>query len=76
MHDVSERRACRVVESFNGSFRDECWNVNWFLSTQNARTQIEAWRHDYNEFRPHGPLGEKTPEPFKGSGDWVPRVPT
>jgi len=42
----------------------------------NARTKIEAWRQEYNEFRPHSSLGEKTPEQFLGSGDWVPRVPT
>ena len=28
-----------------------------------------------NEFRPHSSLGERTPEQFLGSGDWVPRVP-
>ena len=64
------------IESFNGSFRDECLNVNWFLSMEDARTKIEAWRREYNEFRPHSSLGEKTPEQFLGSGDWVPRVPT
>jgi putative transposase len=64
------------IESFNGSFRDECLNVNWFLSMEDARTKIEAWRQEYNEFRPHSSLGEKTPEQFLGSGDWVPRVPT
>jgi len=37
------------IESFNGSFRDECLNVNWFLSIQDARQKIEAWRKDYNE---------------------------
>jgi putative transposase len=63
------------IESFNGSFRDECLNVNCFLSIEDARTKIEAWRQEYNEFRPHSSLGEKTPEQFLGSGDWVPRVP-
>ena len=55
------------IESFNGSFRDECLNVNWFLSMEDARTKIEAWRQEYNEFRPHSSLGEKTPEQFLGS---------
>ena len=40
------------IESFNGSFRDECLNVNWFLSIQDGRAKIEAWRRDYNAFRP------------------------
>ena len=52
------------IESFNGSFRDECLNVNWFLSIQDARQKIEAWRKDYNEFRPHSSLGDMTPREF------------
>ena len=49
------------IESFNGSFRDECLNVNWFLSLEDARQKIEAWRLDYNEYRPHSSLGNMTP---------------
>jgi putative transposase len=52
------------VESFIGSFRDECLNVNWFLSLDDAREKIEAWRVDYNEFRPHSSLGDRTPADF------------
>ncbi len=52
------------IESFNGSFRDECLNLNWFLSLDDARTKIEAWRVDYNEFRPHQSLGGMTPCEF------------
>ncbi len=53
-----------LVESFIGSFRDECLNVNWFLSLEDAKEKIEAWRIDYNEFRPHSSLGDKTPADF------------
>lgn len=53
-----------IVESFIGSFRDECLNVNWFLSLEDARHKIEAWRRDYNEFRPHSSLGNLSPEEF------------
>ena len=52
------------IESFNGSFRDECLNVNWFLSLEDARDKIEAWRQDYNCFRPHSSLGNMTPSEF------------
>ncbi len=52
------------IESFNGSFRDECLNTNWFLSLQDAREKIEAWRQDYNEFRPHSSLNNLTPNEF------------
>ncbi len=53
-----------MIESFNGSFRDECLNVNWFLSIEDAREKIETWRKDYNEFRPHSSLKDLTPLQF------------
>ena len=53
------------IESFNGSFRDECLNVHWFLSLDDARDKIERWRIDYNRFRPHSSLGDITPEEFR-----------
>lgn len=49
------------IESFNGSFRDECLNTNWFLSLPDAEKKIEQWRTDYNEFRPHSSLNGLTP---------------
>ena len=49
------------IESFNGSFRDECLNVNWFLSLDDAREKIESWRKDYNGFRPHSSIEDLTP---------------
>lgn len=32
------------IESFNGSFRDKCLNLNWFLSLDDAQEKTEAWR--------------------------------
>jgi putative transposase len=52
------------VESFNGSFRDECLNAHWFLSLEDAADKIEAWRREYNEFRPHSSLNDLTPSEF------------
>ncbi len=49
------------AESFNGKFRDECLNANWFVGLDDARQTIEAWRQDYNEVRPHSSLGDLTP---------------
>ena len=49
------------IESFNGSFRDECLNVNWFLSLEDAKEKIEAFKDDYNGFRPHSALRGLTP---------------
>jgi putative transposase len=48
------------IESFNGSFRDECLNAHWFMSLEDAKEKVEAWRQDYNEFRPHSALNNMT----------------
>jgi putative transposase len=55
------------IESFNGSFRDECLNVHWFMSLADAQEKIERWRVDYNRCRPHSALGDRTPEEFKAA---------
>jgi len=49
------------IESFNGSFRDECLNTHWFMSLDDARQKIESWRQDYNHFRTHSSLGDVPP---------------
>lgn len=53
-----------LVESFNGSLRDECLNVHWFLSLEDAQEKIEKWRQEYNQQRPHSSLNNQTPEEF------------
>lgn len=50
------------IESFNGKFRDECLNEHWFTRLAEAQAIIEAWRMDYNTFRPHSSLGNRTPQ--------------
>lgn len=52
------------IESFNGSLRDECLNTNWFLSLEDAREKIEAWRSEYNADRPHQSLGDLSPDMY------------
>jgi hypothetical protein len=52
------------IERFNGKFRDECLNPNYFLSLNDARAKIEAWRIGYNTERPHSSLGYLPPEKF------------
>jgi putative transposase len=52
------------IESFNGRFRDECLNTNWFISLKHAREVIEEWRKDYNEVRPHSSLKGATPREY------------
>jgi len=52
------------VESFNGKFRDECLNENWFSNLNHAKELIEKWRIDYNTQRPHSSLNNLTPEEY------------
>ena len=56
------------IESFNGSFRDECLNAHWFLSLDDARQKIDHWREEYNSFRPHSSLGGMTPNQLGTEG--------
>lgn len=35
------------IESWGGSFRDECLSIHWFLSLDDAREKIENWKVDY-----------------------------
>ncbi|MDN7500938.1 integrase core domain-containing protein, partial [Burkholderia gladioli] len=52
------------IETFNGSFRDECLNLHWFETLGEAKAIIEAWRRDYNESRPHSALKDLAPAEF------------
>lgn len=53
-----------LIEAFNGRFRDECLNENWFTDLADARAKIEAWRIDYNENRGQRRYGWLTPVEF------------
>ena len=44
------------IESFNGSFRDECLNAHRFKGLVDAIDKIAAWLKNYSESRPHGAL--------------------
>ena len=50
-----------LIESFNGSLRDECLNEEIFDSLADARQTLALWRYDYNNVRPHSSLENKTP---------------
>jgi len=52
------------IESFNGRLRQECLEQHWFVSMEDAKEKIEAWRIDYNEHRPHTSLGNQTPREY------------
>jgi putative transposase len=50
-----------LLTTFNGSFRDECLNVNWFLSLDDAKEKITAFKEEYNHFQQHNALENLTP---------------
>ena len=52
------------IESFNGKFRDECLNEQWFETLPQARHAIAVWRQDYNEVRPHSSCRRMPPAKF------------
>ena len=49
------------VEVFNGRFRTECLNQNWFPTLADAAEKLETWRRHYNEDRPHSAIGYNVP---------------
>jgi putative transposase len=54
------------VESFNGRVRDELLNLEEFtsLTLTLAQVVVEAWRIEYNTYRPHSALGSLTPAEY------------
>ena len=52
------------IKSFNGRFRQECLNENWFLSLEDAEEKVQSWRTYYNGERPHSALGNLAPREF------------
>lgn len=52
------------IESFNDKLRDECLNCEIFQSDKEAQAIVEAWRQEYNNYRPHSSLHYLTPVEF------------
>ena len=52
------------IESFNGTLRKECLDQYLFVNGREAQEVIEAWRHEYNHYRPHSSLGYVAPAAF------------
>jgi putative transposase len=52
------------IESFNGRARDELLNVEEFGTVVEAQVVVEAWRIEYNTYRPHSALGGLTPAEY------------
>ena len=57
------------VESFNGRVRDELLNIEEFTSLTVAQVVVEAWRIEYNTYRPHSALGGLPPAEY--AANWT-----
>jgi putative transposase len=64
-----------VCEAFNGSVRRECLTRHWFASLVEARTELETWREDSTNHRPHTSLGLHPPARYWSAGSHLPRAP-
>lgn len=56
-----------VVESFNGRARDELFNIEEFATLLEVQVVVEAWRIEYNTYRPHSSLGDMNPAEYAAS---------
>ena len=61
------------AESFIGRLRDELLNETLFRSLAHAREVLEAWRQDYNNYRPHSQLGWMCPVIYAAARPQPPR---
>ena len=52
------------IESFNGRLRDECLNVEWFSSLDDAWQKLARFREHYNHQLPHSSLADQAPAVF------------
>ena len=64
LNDAGSPTQNAYIESFNGKFRDECLNEQWFETLAQARQELARWRRDYNEVRPHSAIGRIPPAQF------------
>jgi len=55
------------IESFNSRLRDECLNLHLFFGIEDAQMKLDLWKEDYNHVRPHGSLGNRTPDEMRRS---------
>ena len=57
------------IESFNGKFRDECLNENWFVDLPDVQQITKEYQVHYNRERPHSALGNLTPLEFAAQAE-------
>jgi len=52
------------IESFNNRVRDECLNMNQWLSLLHAQVGVTDWKHGYNQRHRHSSLDYQTPNEY------------
>jgi len=52
------------IESFNNRLRDECLNMNQWITLLHARVAISDWKHSYNQNHRHSSLAYLTPNEY------------
>lgn len=60
-HIINKLRKAEVLSSQGRSISEAAEEL---AVSEAARAKIEQWRREYNEFRPHSSLGNKTPSEF------------
>jgi putative transposase len=58
-----------INKRFNGSYRDECANLETFHNVDHARVLSQSYRRYYNQERPHSSLEYQTPDEF--AAEWT-----
>lgn len=53
------------VERFNRTFREDVLDANLLLSLTHAQGLTDEWREDYNQYHPHGSLGDLSPLAYR-----------
>ncbi|HBG47676.1 MAG TPA: IS3 family transposase, partial [Deltaproteobacteria bacterium] len=49
----------------NRTYREEFLSLYLFRNHNEVREGTHAWKIDYNEHRPHGALGDLTPDEYR-----------
>lgn len=60
-------RPGKPSDNLNGKFRDECLNIHWFLSLEDAWGTIEVRRVEYDGYRSHTSWDDLSPLEFEES---------